>query len=155
MKYLRLFLIICFISYIKGEYEISCSNTYDRENYKYIEFSPKSADDCKDRLSEDDKKEGEHCCYVYDSKKEDKGHCQKYDKYQYENIGKVIKIMKLNADIYEDAPNYDDDDDDDDDYYKYYNEYDEYSFDYDGKPHIDCYSQYMKLSLIGFLLILF
>ena len=142
MKYLRLFLIICFISYIKSEDDIYCSQLYYYdENGKKVELPHKSADDCKGRLSKYEKEEGkEYCCYVYGSKKKDKGYCESYDKYQYENIGKVIKTMKLENEIYEDAP----DEDDEEDYY-----------DYDGDPHIDCYSQYMKLSLIGFLLILF
>ena len=103
---------------------------------KKVELSQKSADDCKNRktYTKDDK-----CCYQYGSKQKEKGECVLIDKYEYENIGKVIKRMKLYVEIYKDAPKEDSDN----------------SGDY-GDPHIDCNSQYAKLSLIiGFILILF
>lgn len=138
MKFLRLLLIICFIYYIKGsDQEIYCSQTsyYDTEKNKEVELSHKSADDCKDRLSKSEKKSEDKCCYFYGSKQKEKGYCRTLDKYEYANIGKYMKIIELQNEIYKDAPKDDEDDNED-----------------IGDIHIDCYSKYIKLSLIGLVL---
>lgn len=139
MKFLRLLLIICLTYLIKGDSEIHCySEYYYDKDYKKIELSHKSIDDCKDRLSQSEKDEGTKCCYQYGSKQKEKGYCVELDKYEYANIGKYIKRIELQTEIYKDAPKEKDDDD---------------SGDY-GDVHIDCYSQYTKITLIGFLLFL-
>ena len=138
MKLIGLLLIISFIYYSKGsEQEIYCYQTsyYDTEKNKEVELSHKSADDCKDRLSQSEKKREDKCCYFYGSKQKEKGYCNALDKYEYANIGKYMKIIELQNEIYKDKPKDDKDDSED-----------------IGDLHIDCYSKYIKLSLIGFVL---
>ena len=128
MKVLNLIIAIYFIYYI------NCQTVTDWTDYCGYANSPKSANDCKNRKVEED---GGKCCYVYYSKLEEKGHCYEYDKYKAANIPKLIKINELEEEIYEDHP----------DYEKTKNERGDY--------HIDCFSEYIKISLISILLILF
>lgn len=140
MRVLSIILAICFIYYIDCEIQMTgCSSTqdYDKETFKTVEVSHKSVDDCKNRLTDENKKDGDKCCYEYGSKKEDKGNCVLLDKYEYENIGKYIKRINLLSEIYEDAP-------------KETSENEDY-----GTYHIDCHSEYIKIGLISLLLILF
>ena len=138
MKVFSIIVVLCFIYYIDCEIEKRCSYDYNTETGEYNYISPKSADDCKDRLTESQKKDGDKCCYRYGSKKEDKGDCTKIDKYQYNNFGKYMKIFELETEIYKDAPK----------------EESEEGEDY-GTLHIDCHSGYIKMGLISLLLILF
>lgn len=124
MKVLNLIIAIYFIYYVYCEAE-DCG-TYSSQ--------PKSADDCKNKKVSET---GSKCCYEYYSKLEDKGGCTVLDKYELENIGKLIKIYELRREIYEDDP----------EKKKYYDEYGDY--------HIDCFSAYIKISLISILLLLF
>lgn len=141
MRVLSIILAICFIYYIDCEIQMTgCSSTqdYDKETLKNVEVSHKSADDCKNRLTDENKKDGDKCCYEYGSKKEDKGYCVLLNKYEYENIGKYLKIYDLQAEIYKDMPKSSSSE----------------SEDY-GTMHIDCHSNYIKIGLISLLLILF
>lgn len=141
MKNISLVLFLCFIFNIYCTIQmLGCESTkdYDTEKISYVEVSHKSADDCKNRLTDEDKKDGDKCCYRYGSKKKDEGYCYKLDKYEYENIGKLFKIWKLQEEIYKDKK--DDNDGNNDDY---------------GEIHIDCYSCYIKYGLILITLILF
>lgn len=141
MKPLSIILVLCFIYYLDCEIIIySCGSTedFDTEKNQAVTVSPKSADDCKNRLTDYDKKEGNKCCYEYGSKKEDKGSCVTLDKYEYENIGKYMKIQDLYTDIYKDRPK--DSSSESEDY---------------GTLHIDCHSGYIKTGLILLVLILF
>lgn len=124
MKVLNLIIAIYFICYINCEEEYCGEYT----------TKPKSADDCKKKKVSD---ESSKCCYVYYSKLEDKGSCTTLDKYELENIGKLIKINELQTEIYEDHPDY------------------KKMKDEQGDYHIDCFSEYIKISLISILLILF
>lgn len=128
MKVLNLIIAIYFIYYI------NCEGVTDWKDYCGYETSSKSADDCKNRKVSED---GSKCCYVYYSKIEDKGSCMEFDKYKAANIPKLIEISELESEIYEDHP----------DYKKYKDEKGDY--------HIDCFSEYIKISLISILLILF
>lgn len=134
MKILSLIIVICCLYFHYCAKVGSCGDYYDYNDAGLpVEFTPKSADDCKNRKVSDDGK----CCYEYGSKQEDKGRCTPLDKYEYANIGKLIKISELRAEIYEDNA----------EQKKVYDEY--------GDPHIDCFSKYIKISLISILLILF
>lgn len=138
MKVFSIIVAICFICYIDCEIETHCKYDYNTETYEYKYISPKSADDCKNRLTAENKKDEDKCCYRYGSKKQDKGECVKLDKYEYNNFGKYMKIFELQAEIYEDAPK------------------DSSSEDEDiGTLHVDCHSGYLKIGLISLLLILF
>ena len=110
MRLLSIFLTICYTVYINGlKQEIHCSYTYEiaetaEEVSKSVTIQPKSADDCKNRLTEDNKKDGDKCCYSYYSKKDDENRCTTIDKYEYENFGKYMKRIKLQEEIYKDNP---------------------------------------------------
>lgn len=139
MKVFSIIVAICFIYYINCETETHCEYDLDKDTYRYnYDISPKSADDCKNRLSAEEKKDEDKCCYRYGSKKADKGSCYKIDKYQYNNFGKFMKRIELQNEIYKDMPK----------------EESEEGEDY-GTLHIDCHSGYIKIGLISLLLILF
>ena len=134
MKILSLIIALYFICYINCETIKECGDNHDYVDGREVDFSPKSADDCKDRkVSEGNYK----CCYSYGSKQKEKGECESLDKYQYEKIGKYIQYLELRGEIYEDKP-------------ETKKEMEEY-----GDIHIDCFSEYIKMSLISFLLLLF
>ncbi len=141
MKNISIILFLCIIFNIYCAIKmLGCSSTqdYDTDKNSYVDVSHKSADDCKNRLTDEDKKDGDKCCYQYGSKKKDKGFCYKLDKYEYNNIGKLLKMWKLEGEIYKDAA--DDSDENNEDY---------------GEIHIDCYSPYLKYGLILITLIIF
>ena len=134
MKVLSLIIAIYFICYINCDKISYCSYKYDIVDGRQVDFSPKSADDCKSRtISSDEYK----CCYLYGSKKEDQGSCQSLDKYEYDKIGKYVKRMELYREIYEDEPDT------------------KKTIEETGDIHIDCFSKYIKMSLFSILLILF
>ena len=135
MKVLCLIIAIYFIYYINCDKISYCGSDYDIVDGKQVDFSPKSADDCKDRKLYGDKYY--KCCYEYGSKKEDKGSCTQLDKYQYDKIGTYVKWLELSREIYEDEPET------------------KKSIEEDGDYHIDCFSKYIKMSLFSILLILF
>ena len=139
MKIFNLILVMYFLFHINCEIKLGgCYESYNyNEKNEMVDFSPKSSDDCKNRLTESQKKDGDKCCYEYGSKAKEKGECRLLDKYEYENIGKLIKISKLYEEIYKDDP-------------ESKKEYEEY-----GDSHIDCFSEYIKISLISIILILF
>ena len=128
MKVLNLIIAIYFIYYI------NCQTATDYKDYCGYEESSTSVDDCKNRKVS---KEGSKCCYTLYSKKEKEGWCTTLDKYELDNFGKVMKKHELDKEIYEDDP----------ESQKRYEEYGDY--------HIDCFSEYIKISLISILLILF
>ena len=134
MKVLNLIIAIYFIYYINCDKIAYCGSDYDIVDGRQVDFSPKSADDCKDRKVSD---KYYKCCYEYGSKKEDTGSCLSLDKYQYDSIGKYVKRAELQREIYEDEP----------ETKKSIEEYGDY--------HIDCFSKYIKMSLFSILLILF
>ena len=139
MKILNIIFVMYFLCHINCEITLgSCSESYNyNEKNEMVDFTPKSADDCKNRLTEKQKKDGDKCCYEYGSKKKEQGDCRHLDKYEYDNIGKLIKISKLYEEIYKDDP-------------ESKKEYEEY-----GDNHIDCFSEYIKMTLISILLIFF
>lgn len=138
MKVFSIIVAICFIYYIDCEIEKHCTYDFNTETYETKKISPKSVDDCKDRLTESDKKDGDKCCYRYGSKKQNEGKCTQINKYQYNNFGKYMKIFELEAEIYKDMPKEESEEGED-----------------IGTLHIDCHSGYIKIGLISLLLILF
>ena len=139
MKVFSIIVAICFIYYINCETETHCEYDLDKDTYRYnYDISPKSANDCKDRLTESNKKDGDKCCYRYGSKKQNEGECFKLNKYEYNNFGKYMKVIELQREIYKDMPKESSEEGED-----------------IGTLHIDCHSGYIKIGLISLLLILF
>ena len=120
-------------SFCADKTEIHCSYsivTNDEYPYgKHVDITPKSANDCKDRLTEENKKDGDKCCYASYKKKDDMNRCTTLNKYEYENFGKYWKSLKLDQEIYKDDP----------DQKKLFEEYGDYS--------LDCFSDYIKITL--------
>ena len=142
MKVLSIILALCFIYYIDCEikmYGCEADQDYDTEKKDFVTVSHTSADDCKNRLTDEDKKDGDKCCYEYGSKKKDKGSCTKLNKYEYAKIGKYMKWLELYSEIYADMAKESSS-----------SETEDY-----GKLHIDCHSGYIKTGLVLLLLILF
>jgi hypothetical protein len=140
MKIICLVLFIYCVYYLNCTVISSCYYDFDDTTYEYKKISPTSADDCKSRGTKDELKDNNKCCYYYGSKDKKKGLCTIIDKYEYENIGKYVKVINLNSEIYKNRK----EDKDDDDGVKI-----------EGDIHIDCYSNYIKLSLVVILIILF
>ena len=140
MRILSIILVLSCLYYINGEIQTSCTESYDTEKMDYIyTYTVNSASDCNSRLSADEKKNGDVCCYSYYSKSSKYKECELLDKYEFENFEKYWKIQKLRSEIYEDMPASERDED-----------YDENLGDY----HLDCYSDYIKLTLLNILLFL-
>lgn len=140
MKVFSIIVAICFIYYIDCEIKTYCTYDFNTETYESKKISPTSANDCKDRLSEENRKNEDKCCYRYGSKKKDKGTCVEVDKYEYNNFGKYMKIFELRTEIYKDMPKDSSSEEEEEDI---------------GTLHIDCHSGYIKIGLISLLLILF
>lgn len=146
MRILGLILILCCLYFINGELEVTCTSTYDTEKYSNVKYTVNSASDCNSRLSDDEKKNGDVCCYAYYSKDSDYKKCKLLDKYQFKNFGKYWKIHKLEeeeaklyAEIYKDMPASEKEKEDSKDL---------------GDYHLDCSSNYIKLTLLSTLLFL-
>lgn len=139
MKIINLVLFICFIYYLNCAVISSCYYDFDDTTYESKKISPTSADDCKNRGTKEELNDSHKCCYYYGSKDKKKGLCTLIDKYEYENIGKYVKLINLNSEIYKNKKEDKDDDD----------------VKIEGDIHIDCYSNYIKLSLVVIILILF
>ena len=135
MKSLTIIFVLYCLYYINcaDKTEIHCSYsivTNDEYPYgKHVDITPKSANDCKDRLTEENKKDGDKCCYASYKKKDDMNRCTTLNKYEYENFGKYWKSLKLDQEIYKDDP----------DQKKLFEEYGDYS--------LDCFSDYIKITL--------
>ena len=147
MRILSIILALSCLCYINGELKLTCEHSYFTENGSYVyEYTVNSASDCNNRLSADEKKEGDVCCYSYYSKSSKYKSCEKLDKYEFKNFNKYWKKQKLyeeaeklDSEIYKDMPASERDED-----------YDEDLGDY----HLDCYSDYIKLTLFSILLFL-
>lgn len=143
MKIINIILSLSILYYINCEEkkEVHCSYTIitnDQNPFgKQEDFTPKSANDCKDRLTDNNKKDGDKCCYASYKKKDDANRCTTLDKYQYENFGKYFKAIKLEREVYKDEP----------ETKKIIEEYGDYS--------LDCYSDFIKITLLSILLFLF
>ena len=142
MKIISIILVLYCLYYFNCEdkTEIHCSYSMvinDENPYgKHVDFSPKSANDCKDRLTEENKKDGDKCCFESYKKKDSLNRCTTLDKYQYENFGKYWKMLKLQQEIYEDDP----------EAKKVIEEYGDFS--------LDCFSNYIKITLLSIILFL-
>ena len=147
MGILKIILVISCLYYINGEIKVSCTESYDTEKGTYdYKYSPNSASDCNSRLSDSEKKNEYVCCYSYYSKLSDYKRCKLLDKYQFKNFKKYWKIIKLKeeeseiyAEIYKDMPASEREKEDSED---------------PGDYHLDCSSNYLKLTLIATLLFL-
>ena len=147
MRIQSIIIALCCLYYINGELQVSCTNSFDTEKFRSVEYTTNSASDCNSRLSEQEKKDGEVCCYQYYSKKSDYKRCISLDKYQFKNFKKYWKQIKLEeeigeleAEIYKDMPASERGNEKEEDY---------------GEYHIDCYSDYIKITLLNIFLFLF
>ena len=145
MRILGIILILCCLYFINGELQVSCTYSYDTEKGE-VKYTVNSASDCNSRLSESEKKNEDVCCYEYYSKDSNSKRCQLLDKYKFKNFKKYWKIIKLKeeeseiyAEIYKDMPASEREKEDSED---------------PGDYHLDCSSNYLKLTLIATLLFL-
>ena len=123
MNKLCLLLLLSLITYVY--LDSGCSST---EN-------PKSADDCKGKLDDNDKtySKYEYCCYESYSKKSESNKCTGLTKKEYDNIGKYVKISKKYIEIAELNHEIDPDTYKDNDF---------------GKYKIECNSYYLKFGIL-------
>ena len=122
-------LLLSFITYVYLDGPARCSET----------ANPKSADDCKDKLTDYDKDNGNaYCCYFSYSKKSENNRCTGLSKKEYDNIGKYMKIQKKYLEMGKIQNEIDPDDD----------------YEDVGKIKVDCNSNYIKLGILILLLFL-
>ena len=116
-------LLLSFITYVYLGEGICGTNT-----------SPKSASDCNDKLTDEDKNNYgyAYCCYFTLSKKSEYNYCGGLSKKEYDNIGKYMKIQKIEKEVDELENEIDPDDD-----------YEDF-----GKLKLECNSNYIKLGIL-------
>ena len=124
MNKIFLILLLSFITYVYLDSDGRCgTNT-----------SPKSASDCNDKLTDDDKNNYgyAYCCYFTSSKKSEYNYCGGLSKKEYDNIGKYMKIQKKSQEIgkIENEMGLND------------------NYEDLGKLKVDCNSNYIKLGIL-------
>lgn len=129
MNPIKLYLSLFFIAYSFSTIIKECEGDYNDETEQYIAINPKSADDCKDRLTESDKLMEYKCCFYYYSNYKKEGQCESVPKQAYDDIKKYIE---------------------------YWEKEDKFDPDWEGKDvgdlHIDCFSSLVQIGFISFIL---
>ena len=128
MNPIKLYLSLLFIAYSFSTIIRECSYDYNDETGLDIDINPKSADDCKDRLSEKEKQLEYKCCFYYFSNIKNEGYCEDITKEAYDKIKDYIEVWEKTAKLYP-----------------------EYVGKDVGDLHIDCFSSLLQIGLISFI----